>query len=271
MASAAAEPGDTAAAIRRAWTIQRRVIWALVLREILTRYGRHNIGFLWLFAEPMSFTLGVTALWHFTKGEHGSSLPIVAFALTGYSTVLLWRNMPSRCITAIEPNLSLLYHRHVKVLDLFFARLTLEAMGATISLTVLACFFISIGMLTPPENVLEVIAGWLLIAWFGSALAMFVGALAYDNEVVDKIWHPVSYLSFPLSGAGFLVDALPKTAQKFFLYVPMVSGVEVIREGYFGSTIRAHYDVGYVVVVNAVLTLVALIRVRAIRHKIIPA
>ena len=34
------------------WTIARRVIGALLLRELLTRYGRNNIGFLWLFVEP---------------------------------------------------------------------------------------------------------------------------------------------------------------------------------------------------------------------------
>ena len=47
---------------RQSWTIQLRVIWALLLRESLTRYGRHNIGFLWLFVEPMLFTLGVRML-----------------------------------------------------------------------------------------------------------------------------------------------------------------------------------------------------------------
>ena len=40
--------------LRDSWRIQRRVIWALVMREILTRYGRHNIGFLWLFVMIMS-------------------------------------------------------------------------------------------------------------------------------------------------------------------------------------------------------------------------
>jgi ABC-type polysaccharide/polyol phosphate export permease len=34
------------------------VLGALLIRELLTRYGRHNIGFLWLFVEPMIFTLG---------------------------------------------------------------------------------------------------------------------------------------------------------------------------------------------------------------------
>lgn len=128
--------------LARSWTIQRRVIGALLIREILTRYGRHNIGFLWLFVEPMLFTIGVTALWTFAKAAHGSSLPIVAFALTGYSSVLLWRNMPGRCIAALEPNLSLLYHRHVKIIDIYYSRIVLEAMGATISFVVLALFFI---------------------------------------------------------------------------------------------------------------------------------
>lgn len=229
----------------QSWAIQRRVIGALLMREILTRYGRHNIGFLWLFVEPMLFTLGVTALWTFARASHVSSLPIVAFALTGYSSVLLWRNMPARCISAIEPNLSLLYHRHVKIIDVYYARLTLEAMGATVSFVVLCLLFISIKWLEAPEDVIKVIAGWIMLAWFGGALAIFLGSLAYDSEFVDKIWHPVSYLLFPLSGAAFMVDALPRPAQEILLYLPMVHGLELLREGYFGSVIKAHYDMTY--------------------------
>lgn len=257
--------------LARSWAIQRRVIWALVLREMLTRYGRHNIGFLWLFVEPMLFTLGVTALWTFAKSAHGSSLPIVAFALTGYSSVLIWRNMPARCISAIEPNLSLLFHRHVKIIDIFFARLTLEAMGATMSFVLLSVAFVSIEWLSPPEDTLKVFAGWTMLAWFGSALAICLGSLAYDNELVDKIWHPASYLTFPLSGAAFLVDALPTPMQEIVLYIPMVHGVELLREGYFGSAITAHYDLGYMAGCSAVLTLIGLARVLVLSRRVIPS
>src|SRR5690348_16705535 len=112
--------------LRDALIIQRRVIFALLMREVLTHFGRHNLGFLWLFLEPMIFTLAVTALWTATKAVHGSDLPIVAFAITGYSSVLLWRNMPSRTIGALGPNLSLLYHRNVRPIDIYLARLLLE-------------------------------------------------------------------------------------------------------------------------------------------------
>lgn len=258
------------ASLYRSWSIQNRVIHALLMREILTRFGRHNIGFLWLFVEPMLFTLGVTALWTATKSVHGSNLPIAAFALTGYSSVLLWRNMPSRCIGAIEPNLSLMYHRNVKVIDIFIARLILEGGGATISFVILAIIFISIGWIDLPEDVLSISFGWLMLAWFGVSLALLLGALSHEYELIEKLWHPASYLLFPLSGAAFLVDALPKAAQNIILYLPMVHAVEYIRAGYFGSQIKAHYDMSYMALFCALLTLLALAQVRKISRMVIP-
>lgn len=240
------------------------------MREVLTRYGRHNIGFLWLFAEPMMFTLGVTALWTATKSAHGSDLPIVAFAITGYSSVLLWRNMPSRCISAIQPNLSLMYHRHLKVMDFFVARLILEGIGATISFVALSIIFIFVGWLTPPEDMLKVVAGWLMIAWFGASLAIFLGALSEASELVEKLWHPMAYLLFPLSGAAFTVDALPHGAQQIILYLPMVHGVELLREGYFGTAFKAHYDIGYMALFCTGLTVLALAQTRVTSRKVIP-
>lgn len=254
----------------RSWAIQRRVIGALLMREILTRYGRHNIGFLWMFVEPMLFTLGVTALWTFSGAKHGSSLPIVAFAITGYSSVLVWRNMPSRCIGAVAPNLALMYHRHVKVVDIYAARLLLEGAGATCSFVILSLFFIAIGWMQPPEDLLKVVAGWGMLIWFGVSLATLLGAWNEQVEMIEKVWHPASYITFPLSGAAFLVEALPRAAQDFVLLLPMVHGVELLREGYFGSAIRAHYDIGYMALCCAGLSLLGLAKLRVVSREIVP-
>lgn len=262
--------GYGATSLRRALSIQRRVIWALFLREILTRFGRHNIGFLWLFVEPMLFTLGVTALWTATKSAHGSDLPIVAFAVTGYSSVLLWRNMPTRTISAMEPNLALLYHRNVRPIDIFYARLLLEFAGATISFVVLTLVFVFTGWMDLPEDILQVVGGWLMLAWFGIGLALSLGALAEQSETVEKLWHPSAYLLFPLSGAAFLVDALPAQAQSFVLLLPMVHGLEFLREGFFGTKITAHYDMAYMAYWNLGLTLFGLAQERKVSKFLAP-
>ena len=256
--------------LRFSWEIQLRVIGALLIRETLTRYGRHNIGFLWLFVEPMLFTLGVTALWTATKTVHGSNLPIVAFALTGYSSVLLWRNMPGRCIGALWQNLALLYHSNIKVLDIYLARLVLEFGGATLSFTVLGTILVSLHIIDPPHDITKVVAGWLLLTWFGGALAIALGALSHRSELIEKLWHPAAYLLFPLSGAAFMVSALPPFARELVLYIPTVHGVEMVRDGWFGDRALAIYNLSYIVPFNLVLTLYGLLQTTRVAEAVVP-
>jgi capsular polysaccharide transport system permease protein len=254
----------------RSALIQLRVIHALVLREVITRYGRHNIGFAWLFLEPMLFTCGIATLWTMMKLTHGSSLPIVAFALTGYSTILLWRNCSNRCVKAIEPNLCLMFHRNVTALDVLLGRVVLEVIGASVSLTVLSLVFISLGWMAPPSDILVALQGWVMLAWFSLSLSLLVGALSERSELLDRVWHIVTYLLFPLSGAGYLVEWLPVSAQKAMLWLPMVHGVEMIRSGYFGGLMHPHYDAGYFAAANLTLMLLGLSVTRRLSQHLQP-
>jgi ABC-type polysaccharide/polyol phosphate export permease len=94
--------------------------------------------------------------------------------------------------------------------------------------------------------------------------------LSARSEIVEKIWHPMAYILFPLSGAAFMVDWLPTAAQKFVLLLPMVHGVEILREGYFGSAVHAHYDLSYAAIVNLCITLLGLSQVRVVSRTVIP-
>jgi capsular polysaccharide transport system permease protein len=48
------------------------------------------------------------------------------------------------------------------------------------------------------------------------------------------------------------------------LLLPMVHGVEVLREGYFGSMVHAHYDLAYMAMCCLALTLVGLAQERVV-------
>lgn len=256
--------------LRRSFAIQARVTNALIMREVITRYGRHNIGFLWLFLEPMLFTLGVTTLWTIIKATHGTNLPITAFAVTGYSSILLWRNCTNRVVKAIEANLSLMYHRNVRVFDIFAGRLILEISGATSSMIILTIIFSAMGWMNPPEDLLTAMTGWVLLAWFAFGLSLVVGAASERSELIERVWHIITYLLFPLSGAGFLVDWLPKAAQEYILWVPMVHATEMIRHGYFGSAVRTYEDPVYLILFNSVLTLLGLALLRETGRRVEP-
>lgn len=227
--------------------IQWRVVKALLLREVITRYGRHNIGFLWLFVEPMLFTLGVTAIWSLTKTAHGSNTPIVPFALTGYSSVLLWRTTASRCPKALEANLSLLFHRNVRALDVFVARILLELLGTTMSFALLTVAFRLVGLLEWPDDIVSVFSGWAALSLFAAGLGLSIGALSEVTELLDRIWHTITYLVFPFSGAVFMVDWLPGKAKQFALALPMVHATEWIRHGFFGDGVKTYEDPPYLI------------------------
>ncbi len=248
--------------------IQLRVIKALLMREILTRYGRKNIGFFWLFLDPMIFTSLIAVFWSVIRTSHFTSISVLAFAVTGYSSVHLWRTMPSLCLSALAPNSTLLYHKQVRPIDFYLTRILLEGLGATMAFVFLVLLLAGIGSMPWPVDSLQVAGGWMMLAWFGAALALFVGPLGERSVIMEKIWAPLSYLLFPFSGAIFLVYQLPPQAREVLLWLPMVHGVEYMREGYFGPIVPFFYDLPYMAACNAFLTLLGLSQVRYVSRRI---
>jgi len=238
------------------------------MREIITRYGRHNIGFMWMFVGPMLFVLVILAIRTTMRTEITGGISIVGFGVTGYSAAFLWRNMPNRCILAVEPNVALMYHRNVKVLDIYASRILLEAVGETMAFILLSFFFTFLGWMEAPVDVLKVLTAWFMLAWFGAALAITLGSLSELHPIVANLWRPISFLTIVFSGAMFMVDWLPEAARNLLLYLPMIHGMEMLREGYFGVAIHAHYDFSYMAICCLGLTLMGLALVKVAERKV---
>lgn len=241
--------------------IQKRVIGALLMREIITRYGRNNIGFLWLFVEPLLMTLIIVLLWKFIRADQYSTLNMVAFVITGYPLVMMWRNVSNRAIGAISANASLLYHRNVRVLDTIFARMLLEIAGATIAQIAIVGVLILIGWIPAPADVFYMLMAWLLMAIFAIGLGLVICSIAFKVEAFGKIWGTFSFVMMPLSGVFFFVSSLPQQAQQYVLWMPMVHGTEMFRQGYFGASVVTYESISYIVLCNLVLLLLGFIMV----------
>ncbi|QLB12715.1 capsular polysaccharide transport system permease protein [Bisgaardia hudsonensis] len=242
--------------------IQKRVINALLMREIITRYGRNNIGFLWLFMEPLLFTLMISVMWKFIKADQYSTLNIIAFLITGYPIAMMWRNASRRTIGAISGNLSLLYHRNIRVLDTIFARVLLEISGATIAQIIIMTFFIIIGWIDVPHDIFYMLLAWLLMALFATGLGFIICSIAFYVDAFGKIWGTLSFIMLPLSGAFFFVHSLPSYVQKYALWIPMISGTEMFRHGYFGDSVTTYENISFLIICDLVMLLIGLIMVK---------
>ncbi|QEY24490.1 ABC transporter permease [Neisseria animalis] len=238
--------------------IQKRVIGALLMREIITRYGRNNIGFLWLFVEPLLMTLFIVLMWKFFRADRVSDLNIVAFTITGYPMMMMWRNASNRAIGSISSNISLLYHRNVRVLDTIFARMLLEIAGATVAQIVLMGILIAVRWIEMPADVFYMLLAWLLMSVFAVGLGLIICSVAVKVEFFGKLWGTLSFVMMPLSGVFFFVHSLPQQVQEYALMIPMVHGTEMFRAGYFGENAVTYENPWYLILCNLVLLLMGL-------------
>jgi len=276
MPSLIVESKNAAQALKSAFEVQLRVVGALILREVLTRYGRKNIGFLWLFIEPMLFTLGIVVIRNIIIGNSAfnltnnqqffGSMSFAGFLMTGYSGFILFSNFCNRIGSTSSGNKGLLYHRNIRILDLIFSRFILELAAVSASLIALTLAFHEFGLMSLPENILNVIIAWLLLAWFCFGFGLIVGYLMEASSFFDRIWPIILIVSLPFSGVIFMLNWLPANAQAFLSWFPLVNALEFLRESYFGPSIKAMYSITYLVSINLVLTFIGLILSRKIRR-----
>ncbi len=256
--------------LRESFAIQVRVIHALLMREIITRYGRQNLGFLWLFIEPLLFTALIVAMWQFFRADRLSTLNIMAFTVTGYPLAMMWRNASNRAIGAIAANQSLLYHRNVRVLDTIFARVLLEIAGATIAQIAIMGVMIATGLIDMPNDMFYMLCAWILMAVFAFGLGLIICSIAFYFDAFGKIWGTLSFVMLPLSGAFFFVHTLPETARNIMLTLPMVHGTEMLRHGYFGSSVTTYESIGYIILADLVMLFIGLLAVQSFSKGVEP-
>lgn len=237
---------------------QARITGALMLREIYTRFGRHNIGFAWIIAEPAIFCLAVILLWSVVRHSGHKEIPVVPFLLCGYMPLLLYRHMTGRLLRCMQANAGLLYHRSVTILALYMSRIVVEVIGTSAAFAACLVMFYVAGFVEIPKQPGLMLAGWLMYAWYAAGTALVVGALSERSEVVEKIWNPISYIMIPLSGTFYMLYWVPAQFRSALLWMPPINGVEMIRGGYFGPAVPTYYDATYFIYVNLILTAIGL-------------
>ncbi|WP_161974051.1 ABC transporter permease [Rhizobium deserti] len=218
------------------------MVFALLMRELYTRFGRDNIGFLWIIVEPILFCCAVVLLWTIIKSEHSIAVALVPFLLTGYMPLLMYRHTTARIMRCMQANSALLYHSKVTIFSMYTARIVLEVLS-TITAFSISCFaFWIFGVVEAPRDVSLMLLGWGLYVWITVSVSILVGSLSERSELTEKIWQPLSYITIPLSGTFFMVDWLTPSMHDIAALMPMISAVELIRGGYFGDTVTVHYN-----------------------------
>lgn len=228
---------------------RNRVVVALMLRELQTRFGRENLGYVWLFVEPALLGLGVAA-WQWSVGGDATmrgGLNKFSFFLTGYILFYLFRTLVSRSPHGIAANFQLLYHSKVTIEAVMWARSLLEGAAVLICMGV---FVLAIGAVYGewPHNPLQMAFAAILMMLIAHGTGLiFLSATAINPGITDRLVQPFTYLSIPFSGMFFMVWWLPNSFQDFVLLFPLIHVMEFMREGQFGYGVPFIYDLTYLI------------------------
>ncbi len=233
--------------------LQGRVIWALTMREVITRFGREGLGAFWLIAEPAMFILGVMVI--FSKIEASASYSIAEYLAVSYPTLLFWRNGTNRVSKCLEINRALLHHPPIRPIDIIYSRILLEFSGAAGAFMILYLILIQLGICQWPRDWLLFALGYLLVIWFSFAFVLVMAALAELSETIEKISHIILYLMLPFSGVFIPAYSVPPALRQPLLLFPLVDAVELFHHGYYGSRMPTFYRLPWTLVSTLLLTL----------------
>jgi len=245
-----------------------RIISALMARELATRYGRDNIGFLWIIGEPLLFGSGVLFIWNIIRPPYEHGVRLVPFLFTGYFPLLVIRHVVGHGMHAIAANTNLLYHKTITLLHLFIARSLLETCGVTLAAMLVGGTLVLFGIMEPPQQPMILYAGWFALCWNVIGLTMIFGALTGFYEPLEKIGNLFTYILMPISGMFYMVAWLPYQYRDLALHVPFLNCVEMIRRGVFGDDVETHFRFGYAMAFGSIMIFIGLVLLSIIRERI---
>jgi len=252
----------------KGFAVMVRVVRALIFRELITRYGRDNLGFLWTFFEPAFFAFLVTLVWFYFRMHQRSDFPVTAFIFIGYSNGLLWRNTINQCFRAISANQGLLYHSIVKTIDLVASRFLLEFLSVSGGAIMLGVFLYGLGWVSVPYDWSYILIGWFLMAWFALAMGLIFAASSVLSEVLEHFINALLYIFWILSGSLYAAAWLPPSVRKYALYLPTLHNAEFVRHGLLGPIMTYYHDLSYSLVFNMIATVIGFYLLRIAERKI---
>jgi capsular polysaccharide transport system permease protein len=248
---------------------QWRVVGALLIREIYTRFGREGLGFAWIVGEPLIFAIPVLLTWSAVRAPYEHGMPIMPFLWTGYLPLLMFRHVGSRMLMFVRVNAGLLYHRQVTIFDIFLARWLLEVVSSLTAILVSGVLFYSLGLIDLPRDLPMFYFGYFCMIWWCGVVGLILGASSERTDWAEKIWLPYAYLYVFFSGVFFMAGWLPNSLRSWALLQPSLQAYELIRAGMFGSAVRTYGDPAYETAALAVLTLIGLLLMRDARKYVV--
>ncbi len=218
-----------------------RVLFALVVRETGTRFGRSYGGYIWAIAEPLGGIVLLTVAFGLALRRPPLGTNFALFYATGVVPFMVYSNIVRSVTAAVSSNRGLLRYPVVTALDAVFAKLVLEILT---TLVIGVLLFGGIILVFAPDIRLDPAAIALsvsLAALLGLGLGTLNCVLFGFFPTWQNFWKVLTRPLFIMSAMFYLFESLPVRVQNVLWYNPLVHVVGLMRSGFYGT-----YEADYV-------------------------
>lgn len=248
--------------------VQARVVGALILREMLTRYGRSGLGYLWAVIEP-TMMLGVFwAVFSMLGFRSYTGMELVPFLACGIVTFFAISGTVGRLRSAIEANRGLLIYPQVTPLDTMIARAILEtATFVVVFVTIISGAWL-LGMSPLPADGLGVVIALVAAMALAFSWGMVEWGVAVLWPTFDRISGPIWRVMLFTSGAFYSLKDVPDKARLYLELNPIAHAIEFLRSAFFADYVTPITSYVYLVSWITVSLFTGLLLERALRDRV---
>lgn len=235
--------------IRKVFHERKAVIWALINKEMVVKFGASYLSYAWLLLEPLIYISLFCFVFLYVGKDTALGLGMITFITTGVLPFLFFRRTVQGASTVIDANRQLLNYSKVNIYDGILARFLLEVI-ITVCVTIILLFFIVINDTTvvySPERIL--IASFLLII-FTLGISFTMAIICYYLPDFAKINAIVFRLLMFISGVFYSLSQIPSSAAYYLSFNPIFQVIETIRTSLTMSYPSSFLSLKYTAVVS---------------------
>ena len=246
--------------------IRTRVINALILRDIRTRFFGSGIGYLVAIAWPLAHIALLLTIYTVTGRAVPMGNSIMLFFAVGLAPTICFMYMSRFIMLSFIANKPLLNFPIVTIFDVLAARSLLEAACATLVALFLA-FVLTVGEIDiSPADPIQACAGFMAALFLGLGVGALNGVIVLRFPGWAFPYILVNISMWATSGVLFLPDAFPPQIQYALSWNPLLHAVEWIRQAYYAGYKSAVLDRSYILWVAGTTLFASLTATRYMRR-----
>jgi capsular polysaccharide transport system permease protein len=239
--------------------IQRDVIYALLLRELSSRFGKSRGGFLWVLVEPIAHLMVPIFIIGFVRQRLVPGVEFPVFLVYGFLPFLLFKAICLQIVDGVNAAQGLLSYRQVLLMDVFVAKAmahcVIQAIVFTVVLTALAMLGYEVLPPRPVELALVLVLTIVLAFGLGLLLAAIASLIPDARPVIHVMFMPLYFAS----GILIPITSVADEWQRLLVFNPVLHLVELSRAfGLERYEPLKYLSVGYPIALALTTTIIGL-------------